>query len=139
MRREGKHFPALVQFVENAKKYGPVFPHFYDKKGNSLIDDKMSNVYSGTLQVPYFLINFEAVQRFQFTIFGWPVFSMGDLAASLGLFLPVFKDKNEDEFQFPLVSGKYPHQKVLFYHDDLSSPFVGPSNSYWKIRIYTSR
>ncbi len=121
-------FPSLVEFVENAKKYGPVFPHFYDESGSSLIASGISKAFSGTLQVPYFLIDYEAVKRFKFTIFGWPVFSMGDLAASLGLFLPVFKDKSEDQFQIPLVVGKHPHQKVIFYHNDLSVPFVGPSN-----------
>ena len=123
-----KTFPSLVEFVENAKKYGPVFPHFYDENGSSLIDSGISKAFSGTLQVPYFLIDYEAVKRFHFTIFGWPVFSMGDLAASLGLFLPVFKDKHEDQFQIPFVTGKSPHQKVIFYHNDLSDPFVGPGN-----------
>src|SRR6266481_7170427 len=31
----------LVSFIENAKKYGPVFPHFYDEMGNSLLSTNM--------------------------------------------------------------------------------------------------
>lgn len=113
-------YPDLINFVEAAKKYGPVFPHFYDKKGNSLISNGIGDVFSGTLQAPYLLIDFDGVKRFKFTVFGWPSFSMGDLGPGLGLFLPVFKEKNKNYFQIPSVTGVYPYQKVDFEPFQLS-------------------
>lgn len=113
-------YPHLITFIENAKQYGPVFPHFYDKEGNFLFSSALGDVFAGTLQVPYFLIDFNAIKRFKLTIFGWDTFSMGDLGPALGLFLPIFKVKNNEQFYIPFVTQEYPHQKVNFESFDLS-------------------
>ena len=109
-----KAYPSLIAFIENAKKYGPVFPHFYDENGNSLLSPDMSNAIAETLQAPYMLIDYEAIKRFKFTIFGVPVVSMGTLGPALGLYLPIFKQKNKTSFEIPSVTGEFPQQNVSF-------------------------
>lgn len=107
-------YPHLIRFIENAKEYGPVFPHFYDRKGNFLLSNALRDVLSGTLQAPYFLIDFNAIKRFNFTIFGWELFSMGELGPALGLFLPIFNTKDTNKFYIPAITGQYPFQHVDF-------------------------
>lgn len=109
-----REYPYLIQFVESAKKYGPVFPHFYDKNGTSLLSTSMRDAVAETLQAPYLLIDYAAIKRFKFTIFGVPLVSMGDLGPALGLYLPIFKQKNKTSFEISAVSGDYPHQTVRF-------------------------
>jgi hypothetical protein len=109
-----KQYPGLVQLIESAKRYGPVFPHFYDENGDSLLSTDMRDAVAETLQAPYLLIDYAAIHRFKFTIFGVPVISMGDLSPALGLYLPIFKQKNKSNFEIAAVTGEYPHQKVAF-------------------------
>ena len=117
----------LVSFIENAKKYGPVFPHFYDEMGNSLLSTNMRDAVAETLQAPYLLIDYEAIKHFKFTIFGVPVVSMGDLGPALGLYLPVFKQKNKSNFEIAAVTREYPHQKVSFQPCGNFSPQINIS------------
>lgn len=106
--------PYIIRMVECAKKYGPVFPHFYDKDGYSLLSTSFRDAIAETLLTPYLLIDFQAIQRFKFTIFGVPIISMGALGPALGLYLPIFKEKNKINFEISAVTGEYPHQKVAF-------------------------
>ena len=137
-------YPNVIKIMESAKIYGPVFPHFYDSQGNLLLSKNIFNVISETLLTPYLLIDFEAVQRFQLTIFGVPSFYMGDLGPALGLYLPIFKEKGRETFQVSAVTGEYPHQKVEFEPFELSykknnepdlSQFKDPK--YWGMNSLT--
>lgn len=137
-------YPNVVKIIENAKIYGPVFPHFYDAKGNLLLSKNIFNVISETLLTPYLLIDFEAVKRFQLTIFGIPSFYIGDLGPALGLYLPIFKDKGISKFKASAVTGEYPHQKVEFDAFELAykknnepdlSQFKDPK--YWEMNLLT--
>jgi len=69
-----KEYPFLIAFIESAKKYGPVFPHFYDEMGNSLLSTNMRDAVAETLQAPYLLIDYEAIKRFNLRYLVFPLF-----------------------------------------------------------------
>lgn len=113
--REGKQdYPHLNAFVEMAVQYGPIFPHFYDQKGNVLFSSNIREALAEAFAMPYFLIDYYAVKHLKFSMFGLALFSGEDFTPGLGLLVPIIQKNDSSAYEVATVTGQFPKQKVVF-------------------------